>query len=67
MSEYPKDISNEDLIRRQRDKIQNLRYQNELLKMSNKTITKMNSDLLEFMKRNNLFELFHKQKDDLNK
>jgi hypothetical protein len=35
--------------------------------MSNKTITKMNSDLLEFMKRNNLFELFHKQKDDLNK
>ena len=67
MSEYPKDISNEDLIRRQRDKIQGLRHQIELLKMSNKTATQMNSDLLEFMKRNNLFELFHKQKDDLDK
>ena len=67
MSEYPKNISNEDLLRRQRDKIQGLRHQIELLKMSNKTATQMNSKLLEFMQRNDLFELYHKQNDDLNK
>lgn len=67
MSEYPKNISNEDLLRRQKDKIQGLRHQIELLKMSNKTATQMNSKLLEFMKRNDLFKLYHKQNDDLNK
>ena len=67
MRNIPENISNEDLIRRQRDKIQVLRHQIELLKMSNKSSTQMNSRLLEFMKRNDLFELYHKQNDDLNK
>ena len=67
MRNIPENISNEDLIRRQRDKIQGLRHQIELLKMSNKNSTQMNSRLLEFMKRNDLFELYHKQNDDLNK
>ena len=67
MRNIPENISNEDLIRRQRDKIQGLRQQIELLKMSNKSSTQMNSRLLEFMKRNDLFELYHKQNDDLNK
>ena len=59
-------LSDKDIIRRQRDKINGYKHQIEMQIMSNKEISKMNSDLLGFMARNNLFSLFHKQKDELN-
>lgn len=59
-------LPDEDIIRRQRDKINGYKRQIEMQKMLNKEIFKMNSDLLEFMARNNLFPLFHKQKDETN-
>lgn len=64
MSEYPKNISNEDLIRRLKDKINGHKHQIEQMKMSNKEIANMNSKLLEFMKRNDLFSLYHKQANE---
>ena len=59
-------LSDKDIIRRQRDKINGYKHQIEMQKTSNKEISKINFDLLEFMARNNLFSLFHKQKDEMN-
>lgn len=67
MRSIPDEISDADLIRRLKDKINGYKHHIKLLKMSNRTATQMNSRLLEFMKRNDLFELYHKQNDDLNK
>ena len=67
MRNIPDEISDADLIRRLKDKINGHKHQIELLKMSNRTATQMNSKLLEFMKRNDLFSLYHKQADELNK
>lgn len=67
MRKIPDGISDADLIRRLKDKINGHKHQIEQMKMSNKTITDMNSKLLEFMKRNDLFSLYHKQADELSK
>ena len=67
MREIPEGISDADLIRRLKDKISGHKHQIELLKMVNKKNSDMNSKLLESMKRNDLFNSYHKQEDELSK
>lgn len=67
MREIPEGISDADLIRRLKDKIVGYKHQIKSQIKSNAELYDVNSKLFEFIGRNNLWHLYHKQEEELNK
>ena len=59
-------LSDKDIIRRQRDKINGYKRQVELQIDSNKRLFELHSKLLTFMNENKLWHMYEKQRDELN-